>query len=177
MAPTDWPVLIGRLVQVRAEVDAADPERLQPCTIPRLRASEADVAGFEREIGEQVPAGYREFLLHADGWPEFEYDVDLFGLAELRGAGAWEIGLRTLEIYDDEGVLEDSGVSFDQIVPVAAGPGMSSVYALIRNGFTGAGTVLWWNDGQEIDRYPGFAEFITSTTAYAERRLSTLLGR
>jgi len=173
-APQNWPALIGRLIEVRAEVDAADPQHLQPHTLPRVKASESEVADFEQEIGERVPAEYRDFLLHADGWPKLHFDVDLFGLPELRGGGSWNIGEQTLETYDNEGVLDDSGVGLTDIVPVGAGPGMSTVFAIVRNGLPQAGAVLWFSDGQEVERYQGFADFIASRIAYTERRLGKL---
>jgi hypothetical protein len=47
-----------------------------------------------------------------------------------------------LEVYDAEGVLEDAGLSRDDVLPIAAGP------------------------GEEVDRYRDVVEFIASVRDY-----------
>jgi len=171
--PVNWPALIGEMAIVKGEIDQLDPEQLEEFTSPRVKADPADVAAFERAWGEMLPLEYRNFLLHANGWPRFYFQMTLFGLPELQGEGDAPTGSRILQVYDEEGVLEDLGLTSDGVLVVGAGTGMRDLFLLVRQGQPGAGQVSWL-DGEEIDRYQDFAEFFASMTEYARRRAQKL---
>lgn len=171
--PVDWKALLGELILAKNEVDELDPKHVERYTVPRTAASEDDIAAFEREFGERLPEQYRDLLLHADGWSSFYFDADLFGLAELRGAGSAVQARELLDVYDAEGALEDAGLSRDDVLPIAAGPGMRALFLLVRSGRPEAGQVSWM-DAEEVDRYRDVVEFIASMRDYAYRQAERL---
>ena len=140
----DWPALLGAMIQAKNDIDQRDPEHLEVYTLPRVGAGEADIAGYEQAAGEPLPGGYRDFLAYADGWPSLYFDLDLFGLAELRdGTGSAALATELLDGYQREGVL--AGVGWP--------PVMWSRSVLGR----GCGTWCCWCGaaGSTPDRCPG----------------------
>jgi hypothetical protein len=168
----NWPATIGHAIMTRQQLHALDP--IEPDSLPSLKADEADIVAYERELGERLPEVYRSFLLHANGWRGFYYDVDLFGLEELYGGGASDLAEDLLDSYVDEGVLDDIGLDPDDVMPVGAGRGSTTLFLIIRPGRPGAGQVSWIGSGKETDRFADFADFIASMTAYDLRRIEQL---
>lgn len=152
-----WPVSLGVAIGVQAQVEASDADGQLTGTVPRLAATEEQVAEFERETGERLPASYREFLLHANGWPGLYFTLDAFGLEELRGGGSAPHSRELLATYDAEEVLDDSGLDSADVLPIATGQG-NDLVLIIREGRPGAGTVVWL-DGEEYGRYSDFGAF------------------
>jgi hypothetical protein len=171
--PVNWPALIGTMALVKSEIDELDPEHLEDYTAPRVKATEADIAEYERNSGQVLPHEYRDFLLHANGWPSFYFDMTLFGLPELQGQGNGARAGELLNLYNEEGVLADVDLAVDDVIPVGAGAGMRDLFLLVRPGRPGSGQVSWI-DGEEIDRYQDFAEFFASMIEYARRRAQKL---
>src|SRR5690606_32576073 len=97
-----WPVDLGIAIGLQAQLEDGDPEGLLQGTVPRAKASEEQVSQFEATLGERLPESYREFLLHADGWPGAYFTLDLFGLPELQGGGQHRHAQTLLETYDEE---------------------------------------------------------------------------
>jgi hypothetical protein len=158
-----WPVILGAAIGVHAQLEAFDTEGLLQSTLPNLKASEESVLEYEESVGERLPESYREFLLHADGWNACFSVIDLFGLAELQGAGRWQHAQTLLQTYDAEEVLEESEVRAEQLLPVGAGQG-NDLIVVIRNGFPDAGTVIWF-DGGEDARFDDFGDFVENFIA------------
>jgi hypothetical protein len=159
-----WPVVLGLTISAKRDLHRRDPEQSDEDTIPRLKLSPEELAAFEREIGEPFPQEFHDFLLHANGWEGVYYDLDLFGKPELQGGGRWPIAQQLLEIYTEEGVLEDIGLDPKGVIPVAAGDG-NDLVLLIRPGWENAGEVSWILGGEEYVRaedYKAFVEFIMS---------------
>lgn len=158
-----WPVDLGVAIGVQAQIVEADPAQTFSATLPRLKTSEASIAEFETEKGERLPTSYRNFLLHADGWELFYFTLDLFGLPELRGAGRWKRAQSLLETYEAEEVLDDSGLSAEDLLPVAAGQG-SDLVVVVREGRPNAGMTIWF-DGEEFGRFDDFGDFFEGAVA------------
>lgn len=163
----DWPVSLGRAIGLQAQIEASDPEGLLTGTVPRQAATEEEVAAFEQESGERLPAAYRAFLLHANGWPGLYFTLDAFGLEELRGGGSAPHARELLETYAAEEVLEESGLNDADVLPVATGQG-NDLAVIIREGRPGAGTVVWF-DGEEYGRYADFGEFVDELVSMQEQ--------
>ncbi|WP_282777138.1 MULTISPECIES: SMI1/KNR4 family protein [unclassified Nocardia] len=151
-----WPVLLGMAISTKGEMEQQG-NYLGGVTLPREKAAELAVVDFERSIGEVLPSSYRSFLLHANGWEEFFYTMDLFGLPELLGRGKWRHASFLLQTYSDEGDLCDSGLEIDGLIPVAANQGRDLVVT-VREGWPGAGATVWF-DGGVIGRFSDFQEF------------------
>ncbi|WP_395951658.1 SMI1/KNR4 family protein [Actinomadura sp. 3N508] len=146
------------MIMVKSDIDQLPGNSNENYTLPRVKASEAEVAEFEQGIGERLPASYRNFLLHADGWLEFYYLMDLFGLPELRGGGNWPVANRLLTVYSED-ALEAADLDPKGVVPVGAGQGMRDLLLIVRDGWPAAGEVSWI-DGEEIGRFEDFATFM-----------------
>lgn len=173
MNDLNWPALIGDLIQAKARVDEVDPEHVERYTLPRAKATPDEIAQYESELGEPLPGAYRGFLLHANGWPAFYFDADLFGLPELRGGTSTQAAHQILDVLHEEGVLEDLGLARDDTLPIVAGPGLRTLFLMIRSGRPRAGQVCWL-DGEQVDRFTDFAEFFTSMTAHIRQRITKL---
>lgn len=154
----DWPVLIGWLLKAKQEINERDPEKLQPFTNPRLAATEAEIVALEGRIGERIDEHYRNFLLHANGWPNVYFNLGFFGIEEFDGGGNWDIVNELLAGYDVGGQLSDTGLDVRGVMPIAAGEGMRDLIVIAREGWKAAGTVVWV-DGGEIHREENFTEF------------------
>lgn len=163
-----WPARLGIVIGLQAQVEAADPDGLLTGTVPRMPANEDDVAAFECEAGARLPEAYREFLLHANGWPGMYFSLDAFGLEELRGGGSAARARELLEAYDAEDVLEESGLEASDLLPVAAGQS-SDLVAIIRGTRPDAGQVVWIDAGEEYDRFDDFAEFVDEIAGMLEQ--------
>lgn len=164
-ADTVWSVLLGHMVVAKQAIAEAEPGRLEPFAPPRPKATEAEIVAFETQTGQRLPTSYREFLSHADGWPYFYFDMDLFGLAELSGGGQHRLAGELLTIYSDDEVLDEIGLDREALLPVAAGRGMRHLVAIVRTGLPDAGQVTWL-DGEQVGRYPDFRAYFTAMTRF-----------
>ncbi len=163
MQERTWPVDLGIAIGLQAQLEDGDPEGLLQGTVPRPKVSEEQITQVEASLGERLPASYREFLLHADGWPGAYFTLDLFGLPELQGGGKHRHAQTLLETYDEEEVLDDSGLSRKDLLPVAASQG-NDLVVILRDGRPEVGTVVWF-DGEEYGRFGTFAEFFEEMVA------------
>ncbi|WP_412543421.1 SMI1/KNR4 family protein [Longispora sp. K20-0274] len=164
---TDWKVLLGEMILAKSQLDERDPQHLEPYTLPRGPAAEEDVSGIS------LPADYRAFLAHADGWPSFYMDADLFGSPELRGGGSADVARELLATYAEAGVFEDMGWAVADVLPIGAGAGMRDLFVIGRVGTTVEGQVSWI-DAEEIERYDDLAQFVATMRDATERRARQL---
>lgn len=171
MQEQTWPVDLGVAIGVQAQLEERDPEGLLEGTVPRPKTSEEQISQLERSLGERLPESYRQFLLHADGWPGFYFTLDLFGLPELQGEGKHRHAQTLLETYDAEEVLEDSSLPKADLLPVAAGQG-NDLVVILRDGRPEAGTVVWF-DGEEYGRFDTFADFFEEVVAMLQDYVAT----
>lgn len=172
-----WAELLGALIVFKEQLDDLDPGHTQPYTAPRVKATEADIAAAEATLGERLPDAYRQFLLHANGWPSFYFRADLFGTEELRGGGHGPAANQQLAGYQHQGVLEDAGLSAADVLPIGAGPPNmgNTLFLLVRNGRPNTGQVVWL-DGEEIDRFDDFHQYIAAMLDYTRADVEKLRG-
>src|SRR5436305_6465834 len=52
-------------------------DSLCPSTVPREGAREEQIQRVEERLGRRLPASYRSFLQHANGWDAFFQTIDL----------------------------------------------------------------------------------------------------
>jgi hypothetical protein len=155
--------MLGLLMGVQRQVEESDPDGLLAGSLPRMAATEEQVAEFERESQQAFPVSYRQFLLHANGWPGAYFTLDLFGLDELRSGGSVPHAKVLLDTYAAEDVLEESGLAVEDVVAVASSQG-NDLVLMIREGRPEAGTVIWF-DGEEYGRYQAFSAFVLELIA------------
>jgi hypothetical protein len=170
-----WPELLGTIIVLKQRLDELDPDHTQPYTVPRVKAGEDEIAAYEQGTGQRLPEDYRQFLLHANGWPGFYFRADLFGLPELAGVGNWASAQTNLNGYDEQGVLADAGLTRDEVFPVCAGPldMGATLFLLVRSHRPNAGQVVWL-DGEEIDRYDTFYDYMAAMLDYLRTELDKL---
>ncbi len=169
-----WPALIGQLVLVKQELAAVDTAGLWEHAWPRVKADEASIAEAERALGEPLDAGYRDFLLHADGWPAISQDHDLFGTEDLRGSAAFRSATERLG-HLEEMALAASAVRLDDVYPIAASRHEIDIFSIGRRGGSQPGVVIWFA-GTEIDRFPTFAEFFLALVEYNRYEIEQFRG-
>lgn len=148
-------------------------EKLAEFTIPRLKATEEQIRDAEQRLGQPLPASYREFLLHANGWYCFFWTLDLFGTEDLTAGPRHEAAAEALATYDNAGTLEELDLTIDEVIPIGVATHSNDLLLLIREGHSDAGKVSWI-DGEEIDRYNNFAHYFTSMIEYQRLDLDKL---
>ena len=115
---------------------------LEPVDKP-VRLSEKALLGFERTIGQPLPADYREFLsrygfVHGCGvaFPEYGQPAKPSGGVEVF------LGVNPDDGYDIMDTKEGlSGRLPDHLLPIADSPGGQICLALTG---TDTGTIFWW---------------------------------
>ncbi|MFC4911452.1 SMI1/KNR4 family protein [Actinomadura gamaensis] len=156
---TDWPVLLGQMIQAKNAMVDVDPEYYDDYTLPSEHAEVADIEAFERRLRESLPSEYRNFLTHANGWEKFYWDADLFGLRELAHAeGFFEHARRLVGEYESGNVLDEAGVEVRELIPIGAGDHSATLFCLLRESSQNPGQVLWLHH-EVVERFTDFAEF------------------
>ena len=166
----DWKKEIAVMVYVKQALAEADKAKLWPHHLPAVAASEEKLARAEAQLGFRLDEQYRTFLSCADGWRGFYQTVDLFGTAELLGAGSMSYAREALG-YLDPAMLAASGVKADELLPIAATTKDMDLFVLVKPQAKRAGTVIWYA-GAEIERFNGFEEFFLAMVDYNRRQVS-----
>jgi len=167
MQVREWSVNIGVGIGLHARLEQSDKEGLFEGSIPNPSASETEIVAYEAEAGESLPVAFRDFLLHANGWNDFYFGLDLFGLEALRGSGKSHRARELLASYEAEEVLDEAEIEPSEVLPVAAGDG-ADLIVIVREGLPAAGTVVWF-DGGEAGRYDDYGEFFEFTLSMLDR--------
>ncbi|MFD0635753.1 hypothetical protein ACFQ9X_33575 [Catenulispora yoronensis] len=66
-------------------VEAAEQDHPWRVESPRDPATPQALREMERVVRRPLDRDYLDFLLHADGWPAFLQDIDLFGACDIGG--------------------------------------------------------------------------------------------
>lgn len=169
MRSENWPVLIGTLVQIKqtlAQVDGG----LWPYHYPELKASQQIVAETERRLGLQLPASYREFLLHANGWKGLFQAVDLLGCEQLVAGPHREFFDATYGVLREE---EWKAIGLTRGFTLAFGITLQDkdafVFDLTRER-EGEFRIVWVA-GEMVDEWGSFTECFKSMIEYNRREV------
>ena len=138
--------------------------------VPKVAAKSEAITAAEHVLGFGFPGDYRDFLRHADGWPWFLNETDLFGTPDfLSGRAA-----RFLQRPGLVGAMAKLGFQPREYIPIGAGdPEVDQeVFLLVRPGASILpGGVVWFDpecvDGV-LDKYASFEEFFVSVIGYNE---------
>ena len=160
----NWPQEIAKMVFVKQALAEVDKSGLWPYHLPAVAASQMRLAEAEAYLGYQLDAMYAEFLLHADGWQGLYQSVDLFGSAELIGGQKMQLAQDLFSSIEDA-ALASSGISRDDVLPIAATIVDRDIFLLGKPNSSFPGGVLWFA-GEEIDRFDNFDEFFLAMVDY-----------
>src|SRR2546421_11937729 len=112
----DWKTEIAIAWKVQEETAKLDRNKLWEYFLPKVGATQEELARVEATIGFALDSRYREFLSYANGWRCFLQRVDLFGTAELQGGRAMREACAALEEIDSE-ILAKSGLVRSDLLP------------------------------------------------------------
>ncbi len=161
----DWKLEISKLVYVKQVIADLDKQKLWPHHLPRVAASNEDVARLENKIQRKVPSEYLEFLKFANGWPGFYQHVDLFGTDDYFN--------EDLMAYADE-IFEQTPFGNDRtedLLVIATTRHDIDLFCLNLD----SGEVLWFA-GEEIERFENFDEFFLAMEDYNREEIEDMKG-
>jgi hypothetical protein len=161
----DWKDRIAVMFLVQNEVQRLDKLGIWQYYYPELAATEEQLAVTEAYLGHSIDKNYRDFLLCANGWKCFTQSVNLFGTGDLMGSDLMDYAMTMLGILDDENVLEASGFTKEELLPIAATFDDRELHVMTRTTSQQPGLVIWFS-GEEIDRFPNFEEYFLAMTDY-----------
>lgn len=172
--PTDWPELIGFSATLRAQLAELEPD-LSPLTMPRVAATEEQLADAERRLGSSLDGQHRDLLRHGNGWPLFFTYCDLLGTAELGEGTLWDKGQELLDLHFSEAPVPSDFPARDDLMPIAVGDMVTDVFALWRTGpETSGGRPVLWLAGEEVDRWDNVREWLLSVNQYLQNDIVKL---
>jgi hypothetical protein len=152
----DWEAEISRMKLAKRTVEAADQAHLWRVEPPRDPAAPQALREMERVVGRPLDQEYLNFLLHADGWPAFLQDIDLFGASDI-GSEVLDQAREVVQCLDP-GVLVSSGVDPGTALPIGLSRTDIDVFVMLENDLNGFAPILWIA-GVEVERYVGFQAF------------------
>lgn len=170
----DWRPEIVHLVQIKQQIDDVDVKGLWEYHLPKVAATEDQIAAAEAHLGVRLDAQYREFLGYANGWPSFLQDIDLFGTEDLTGGPRFDLASRLLHAVEPL-VLEQAGLARDAVVPIAASTTDRDIYLMPTIDGIQAPPVVWIS-GEEVDRFSSFEDYVLAMIEYNRRELAMLRG-
>jgi SMI1-KNR4 cell-wall len=150
----DWRPAIARMVEVKRVLAEVDTDGLWEHHPPRAAATEEDIAAVEARLGLRLDPQYREFLLHANGWPSFFHTIDLFGTEELAGGGLMDVANEMLDASDPI-VWEQTGLDRQSLLPIAATMTARDMFVMPVQDAQQVAPVVWL-DLPEIETFPSF---------------------
>jgi hypothetical protein len=164
--------LIEDMLEKKRVLKGVDPQGVFPCLPPNPPAGAAAISEAERRIGEPLDAKYKQFVEHAAGWPCVVNEVDLFGPAELGTSALFLDGVQRLTWMAEEGVLQELGLTPEELLPIAAARHGIDVYAIARRSSPLAGTIIWFQ-GYEVERYADFFAYFQAIIGYHDATIAS----
>lgn len=145
--------LIGKISRQLVELD-----NLAGTPLPhelRGPATEERIAAFERSVGMDLPADYREFLLIHDGWVGFSGEARLFSIAEMGGGEFYD---HIQEFQKELRRNRNEGPAEGLVFEGSLGTRMS-YFDRKTHREKGSLDVVFWDLG-EVERYQSFVEYL-----------------
>ena len=170
----DWRPELVRLVEIKQAASEVDLHGVWEYHLPKVAATEDQLAAVEAHLGFVLDPGYREFLTYANGWPSFCWSVDLFGTDDLMGGPRLAVANQMLDAIEPA-VFEQAELERSGVVPVAATTVDLDLFVMpVRDGSQGSSVV--WLAGYEVDRFESFADYVLAMVEYNARELGKLNG-
>jgi len=168
----DWKKEIAVAWYVQNETAKLDNNKLWDYFLPKVGATEQELAEADAVLGYPLNPQYREFLTYANGWRCFLQRIDLFGTDELRDARAMQEAYSALEDIDPESFAK-SDVVISDLLPIGLSNEQSDMFVMLKPGSPNAGTIIWLA-GYEIERFPTFGDFFLAMVDYNRLRFERL---
>jgi hypothetical protein len=173
MTPTSdpkWPTLITRMLEVKsrlAEVDGG----LWPYRLPELAAKPSAIAEAEFDLGVKLPASFREFLLHADGWSGTFQTIDILGCQELLTGPHQERATAILNGLEPED-WKNLDLVPEAILPIGVSLKDVDLFVIDLSVASQNEAPVVWVAGERIDEWPTFADCFASMIEYNRREIT-----
>jgi hypothetical protein len=142
---------------------------------PPPGATEKGIDATERKLGFRLDPSYRRFLAHADGWPGFFHNIDLFSTGQLVAGPGLDSVHTGLAAIGDEDFQTGIGFGLDEVFPIGKDMGQADMWLMVKPTCASAGQVIWYW-GSEDERFPDFDEFFLSMLDYLRRDLQRAAG-
>lgn len=161
----DWKLAIATNFWQRQQAEIWDPQHLFPMKGPKVRASEEAIAQAEEATAFLFSQDYKDFLRHADGWPAFCENMDIFGTSDFLSGEVKRLVERHAAAIRFMSTL---GLDSNDYLAVGGNRNGLDLFLLISaNCRNSPGQVIWYKD-DEVDRCPSFGEFFSSMIALNE---------
>mgnify|MGYP000968954318 CR=1 FL=1 len=169
MTEVVWPDEIVKALVVRQRLDELDSVPVWSYPLPHVAVDEEGLQVTERSLGMPLDPQYRGFLRHADGWPKFYQDVDLFGTRELLSGPEHDSAKETLDVLDGAGSLARVGLTKDSLLPIAASALQTDLFVMADRG--GEHAHVLWLAGDLVEEFPSFSEYFLAMLDYERRQI------
>jgi hypothetical protein len=168
-----WAERIVNLSLIQQHIRDLDTEGRYRYHLPRIPASEGEIAAVEGRVGHRLDAQYKEFLKHGNGWPGVLQWTDLFGTQDLMNPKLMGSARAELEALEGRGELKGLGLVAGELLPIGlTSPnfdppprGVRDVFAIGKPSSAKAGHVFWLA-GELVDQFPDFSEFFLAMLDY-----------
>jgi hypothetical protein len=161
----DWKLAIVMNFWQRQQAEIWKSGHVFPMGAPKVRASNEAIAQAELATAFRFPEDYKDFLRHADGWPAFCENMDLFGTPDYLSGEANRLLERHAAAIQ---FMHGLGFGRDDYIAVGgARKGQNLFLLLSADNPRSPGEVIWYND-EQLDRCPSFSEFFSSMIAFNE---------
>ena len=160
----DWREEIAIAWHIKNETAKLDTEGLWEYPLPRIAATEQQLAEAEASIGHKLDPRYRQFLSFANGWKSFYQDVRLFDTDELSDSALIEGEDLSLRESVPEG-RKMKNANANDLLPIAMSTTDRDLFVIGRPGSPVDGQVFWLSGG-EIDRFASFDDYFLAMVDY-----------
>jgi len=167
-----WEKEISTMVFVKQALRELDVEKKWSYHFPEVAATEEEILSIERKFGYRLDESYRSFLKFANGWKGFYQEATLFGTKELIGSPIFNYANTMIRVIDDD-VLKASGVSKEELLPIAATISDKDLFVITGHNSCIPGMVIWFA-GEEIERFSNFNEYFLAMLDYNRAEVEDL---
>jgi hypothetical protein len=149
-------------------IDAYRPlaQRLRDITVPGADpfprpipgATEQQLTAVESHLGIRLDVQHRNFLMHANGWPDFSGTFTLLGTADFLGSDLMSKAKEQLHIISGA-ALGRFRWKRNRLLPIAVSDGTLDVWCMLIEKGQVQPQFIWFNN-TEPDEYETFSEYL-----------------
>lgn len=165
-----WNLEIESMINIMSDLKKADIDEIYEYNLPESPATQKQIEEVEDYLGYKLDKEYKSFLKHADGWKGFKQTIDLFGTKELLHIKEIDSVNVAFDTLLEEGVLESSGFSKSELLPIAVAQYDSDLFLMTNANSNIPGMIIWFA-GYEVERYENFQRFFSAMIEYNRARV------